>query len=561
MHDDRAGYPFSALGSLRLQAILYFVATKSGAVRLFRQRPPKTCIPFRRTCVAMPHSHLFARTLACLALAVALLIPSLASAASANYELRVVDAKTNLPCAAKIRIMDSRGNPKRIKGALMINGSAYFTGSLKMELRPGQYKFRLDAGPEYPFLEGNFILNSGDSDSRTIELKQFIDMTREGWYPGNLAMSGETADLETIMMADDLVLGNHITWDNQSNRWAGKPIGTPTIEFGGDRYLWQLGGEDNRAGGKLWFARLNEPLPVQRLSSEYPAATFFQSDLKNAHVTARSPLEPDLPMWISQDLLDSICVLSPEIEAYQFGPQHPLAEQAKEIRKGDVTGNSRLALDTYFKLLETGVRLPPVAANGTVKEEQTSRLDRVYAHVDGVFTPETWWQAIETGQTFVTNGPLLRANVEGESPGHVFPINIGEKHEFQIALSLATRQTIVYLEVIKNGKKELEVSLEEYKDRQGILPPLEFTDSGWFLVRVVTEESGYYQFAMTAPFYVEANGQPRISKSASEFFRDWVFRRAMNIDLPDGAQRNEVVDLQRSARDFWQKRAQQANAP
>ncbi|MEW4451154.1 hypothetical protein AB1L30_00520, partial [Bremerella sp. JC817] len=38
-------------------------------------------------------------------------------------------------------------------------------------------------------------------------------------------------------------------------------------------------------------------------------------------------------------------------------------------------------------------------------------------------------------------------------------------------------------------------------------------------------------------FFVEANGQPRISKSASEFFRDWVFRRAMNIDLPDGDQR------------------------
>ncbi|PQO45241.1 hypothetical protein [Blastopirellula marina] len=508
----------------------------------------------------MPTSPSFVRKLACLPLFALLLFPSAALAAYAHYELKVIDEETQLPCSAKIRITDTRGKPKRIKGALMINGTAYFVGGLKMELRPGKYDFRLDAGPEYPYIAGSFILNSGDSDTRTIELKRFIDMTRERWYPGNVAMRGETKDLETIMMADDLVIGNRITWDNQINPWAGKPLGTLMDEFGGDRYLWEMGGEDDRAGGKLWFAQLKSPLPIQRLSEQYPAATFFQSDLKGAHVTAGSPLEPDLPMWISHDLLDSICVMGPQIEAYQFPDKHPLAEQAKELGKKDVTGKPRLALDIYYKLLETGVRLPPVAANGTDEDEQTSRLDRVYAKVEEIFTPDTWWDAVEAGHTFITNGPLLRATVEGELPGHVFPINIGEKHEFNIALSLATRETIVYLEVIKNGQKDLEISLEEYKDRQGILPPVVFEDSGWFLVRVVTQEAGYYQYAMTAPFYVEANGQPRISKSAAEFFRDWVFRRAMSIDLPDGDQRNEIIDLQRDARDFWQKRAKQANA-
>lgn len=506
-------------------------------------------------------SHIFVAVRAILLLLVLLAAPATLLGAYAEYELRVVDAKTQLPCSAKIRITNSRDRAQRIDGALMIDGTAYFTGGLKMKLRPGQYGFRLDAGPEYPFMEGHFILNSGDSDSRTIELKRFIDMKQEGWYPGNLALSGRTDDLETIMLADDLVLGNHITWNNQINPSAGKPISSPRDEFGAFRSLWEMGGEDNRAGGKVWFARMNEPLPVQRLQSGYPAATFFQPDLGSAHVTAASPLEPDLPMWIAQDFLDSISILGPEIESYEFGEKHPLAEKAAEIRKGDVTGKARLALDIYYKLLETGVRMTPVAANGTDEEDESSRLDRVYAKVEGNFTPDAWWDAVDAGNVFVTNGPLLRATVEGYPPGHVFPINIGEKHDFQIALSLATRQTIAYLEVIKNGEKDLEISLDEYKDRRGVLPPVTFTDSGWFLVRVVTQESGYYQYATTAPFYVEANGQPRISKSAAEFFRDWVFRRAMNIDLPDGDQRNEIIDLQRDARDFWQKRAKMANAP
>lgn len=496
-----------------------------------------------------------------LVIAALLLMPGYLTAADAEYELNVVDSETQAPCSAKMRITNQRGAAQRINGALMIDGTAYFTGQLKLKLRPGPYDFRLDAGPEYPSIEGSFILQSGDSDNRTIELKRFVDMKKEGWYPGNLALNGKTKDLETIMMADDLVFGNHITWNNQNNPWAGKPIGSPWDDFGKFRTMYEMGGEDARAGGKLWFSRLKEPLPVQRLEPEYPAATFFQSDLKSAHVTAASPLEPDLPMWIAHDLINSISILGPEIEAYQFGPKHPLAEQAAQIQKDDVTGKPRLALDIYYKLLETGLRLTPVAANGTNENSESSRLDRVYVHVPGDFSPDAWWDAIDDGNVFVTNGPLLRASVEGHPPGHIFSINIGDKREFQIALSLATRETIAYLEIIKNGEKDLEVSLDEYKNRRGILPPIEFSDSGWFLVRVVTQESGYFQYATTAPFFVEANGQPRISKKAAEFFRDWVFRRAMNIQLPDGQQRNEIIDLQRHARDFWQDRAKNANAP
>ena len=113
--------------------------------------------------------HPFVPVRTILLLLVTLAGPSTLLAAYAEYELRVVDAETQLPCSAKIRITNSRDRAQRIDGALMIDGTAYFTGGLKMKLRPGQYGFRIDAGPEYPFMEGHFILNSGDSDSRTIE--------------------------------------------------------------------------------------------------------------------------------------------------------------------------------------------------------------------------------------------------------------------------------------------------------------------------------------------------------------------------------------------------------
>jgi len=486
-------------------------------------------------------------------------------AANAEYLLQVVDKETGKPCSAKISIKDSRGRVRRVPGALMIGDTAYFTGQILLEFRPDTYHFRIDCGPEYPYIEGYFELNSGDQDTRTIELRRFANLREEGWYAGNLAMEGLEKDLETLMMADDLVIGNRIVWNNKTNPLAGKPFSVDWHTFGSYRRFWPIGGEDARAGGKLWFANLTKPLPVQNLNQDYPSALFFQEDIgqtATSHTSAATPFEPDLPIWIAEGLLDSVCLLSPEIEAYPFDEKHPLHAYTEQFIQNDVTQKPRLAQDIYYRMLEAGLRIPPSAANGTLGNKAVqSRLDRVYAHTEGDFSNENWWESLAEGHVFVTNGPLLRASVEGQVPGHIFQINYGDKTEFQIGVNLATRQNIAYLEVIKNGQKEIEVSLDEYRDRRGVLPPIEFSDSGWFVVRVVTQEPTYWQMATTAPFFVQANGQKRISRGAAEFFRDWVFRRAIANQLPDGPKRAEMVGIIRSARDYWQSIVDKANVP
>ena len=40
-----------------------------------------------------------------------------------------------------------------------------------------------------------------------------------------------------------------------------------------------------------------------------------------------------------------------------------------------------------------------------------------------------------------------------------------------------------------------------------------------------------YRYAMTAPYYVEFDYQPRISKQAAQFFLDWVYQRARQIAI------------------------------
>jgi hypothetical protein len=92
------------------------------------------------------------------------------------------------------------------------------------------------------------------------------------------------------------------------------------------------------------------------------------------------------------------------------------------------------------------------------------------------------------------------------------------------------------------------------------MPKITFDRSGWFLIRAVTNAPKTYRFALTGPYYVEIGYQRRISRSAAQFFLDWVFERARQITLSDPDQRREVLQSHRQARDFWQDLVSKANA-
>ena len=65
---------------------------------------------------------------------------------------------------------------------------------------------------------------------------------------------------------------------------------------------------------------------------------------------------------------------------------------------------------------------------------------------------------------------------------------------------------------------------------------------------------------MTAPYYVEIGDRRRISKTAVQFFLDWVYERAKQIKLDDPEQRREVLHWHRQARDYWRDLLSKANA-
>jgi hypothetical protein len=186
--------------------------------------------------------------------------------------------------------------------------------------------------------------------------------------------------------------------------------------------------------------------------------------------------------------------------------------------------------------------------------------NRVYVHCGDTLTYDAWWEGLREGRVVVTNGPLLRPRVNGQLPGHVFEGRPGESVVLSVDLRLSLRDRVDYLELIQNGNVVHEIRLDEYKNRRGALPTVEFAESGWMLVRAVTANPNTYRFASTGPYYVNFGNRPRISRRSAQFFLDWVNDRAAGLRLEDRQQQSEVLAYMDRARRFWQQKVQQANA-
>ncbi len=164
----------------------------------------------------------------------------------------------------------------------------------------------------------------------------------------------------------------------------------------------------------------------------------------------------------------------------------------------------------------------------------------------------------------ITNGPLIRPNVNGELPGYVFKADAGQAVELLVGLTLSTREKIRYLEIVKNGRSQFEANLEDFKSTGGKLPQLKFDASGWFLVRAVTENSQTYRYASTGAYYVEIGNQPRISRGSVQFFLDWTNKRA--AEIAEAAKTDDSPAAQttrrylQQAQAYWQSLLGKANA-
>ncbi len=502
-----------------------------------------------------------------LALVVWGIVVAQALAARGELELTVTSEGSLETMVTQIQLRNGKGRLVRAPGLPQDGSWQLVDGTTVLALPPGPYTFRLRRGLEYRERTGQFLLKSGDADHHDVDLPRFVTMSEEGWWAGDLEVypRGPAALLATRILASDIHLVSPIRWTNPQSR-PPLPVATwqmplPQLPPSTGRWLDGEAGLDRRSGSVSLVFGVQKAWELP--ASSAPTGSFLK--LAETHRRAATGEGPrpwlhlssvthwDLPVLVASDLVDSVGVLHSQLTDEPTKPL-PQARPHDALLFPEPAGAGEWAARVYFHLLEAGLRIPPAAGSGSGVSINPLGFHRVYVQCENPWKPVDWWEGLRAGRVVVTNGPLLRPRVNGQWPGHVFRAKKGETLELECELNLATQDKIQYLEIIQNGRPIQQVRLEEWKARQGQLPPVKMTESGWLLIRVVADHPSTYRAAMSGPFYVEFDDQPRVSRQAAQFFVEWLDARAKRTT-------SEKPEETESAVKYWKELLERATAP
>lgn len=481
-----------------------------------------------------------------------------------KVEIIVVNSATGKPVPCRIHLKDAAGKPQRVPDLPFWNDHFVCPGKVSLELPAGNYTYEIERGPEHATSSGAFDLPKEGVEKVHVNFERLIDLSTEGWWPGELHVHRKVADIELLMQAEDLHVAPVITWWNNRTEWAKQnPPAAPLVRFDSNRFYHVMAGEDERMGGALLYFNLARPLAIAGASKEYPSPLTFVElvrQMLGVWIDIEKPFWWDVPTWLASGRVDSIGLANNHMCRDRMYESEAWGKPRDVRRLPPPRGNGFWSQEIYYHILNCGLRLPPSAGSASGVLPNPVGYNRVYVHVGKDLGYESWWQGLKAGRSFVTNGPLLRIEADGKLPGHVFSAPAGNELSIDLRGKLSGRDPVRVVEIIKNGQVERTIPVAEFS-KTGSLGSVNFRESGWFLVRVIADNPKTFRFASTAPYYVEiGDTKHRISKASAQFFLDWVRERTTRVKLDDPRQRDEVLRYHHAAEKFWQEKVMNANA-
>jgi TolB protein len=350
-------------------------------------------------------------------------------------------------------------------------------------------------------------LTGQSQKSLTIPLRSFSQVSRLSWYSGNthLHLSNLNKDqaeryLREIPRADDLdvlfisYLERAIAdKDYITNRY---PIGdlkefwsTGVLVNNGEEHRHNFGDHGEGFGHVMLLniKKLIQPISIgPGISHRGTDGTPLQAGIEEAH------RQGGVAIWCHNNWgrEDVPNFVSGKLDAQNFfdGGSHGSYE------------------DSFYHYLNAGIRVP--FSTGT--DWFMYDLARVYTKVEGNLGIKSWLDALVAGRSFISNGPLLRLNIEGEDLGATVDLPSGR--EVTVKAEASGRLSFGKLQLIRNGKVVFE---SEPRPKEGYFEAslersVKIDEPSWLALRVSAETSnefGRQLFAHTSPIYVKVGGK------------------------------------------------------
>lgn len=477
--------------------------------------------------------------------------------------LSVVDGVTGQPTPARIEALDANGTAHVAEDALPVGlgyserdhawegdihqalallsprvenpytrtTQFYSTGTSELSLPPGTYELRLYKGTEYEVQTREVQVAAGERAELTVTMSRWVNMPEEGWYSADdhLHISRPVEELNPFiskwMQAEDVHVANLLQFGSWNRFFA-----SPQYEHGPDgvyregNYLLASGQENPRTHFLGHGIILGLPAPLQFTDGYVVYRRFWEEARRQgalsgyAHWGTGSEARMGLAIDLPSELVDFLEVLEAHDASY----------------------------DVWYDTLDMGFRLTPTAGTDYGSLPSLPGRERFYTRVKGPLTHEAWLDGVRSGQTFVTNGPVLDFRIQDKSMGEEVVLDrpATVRVEARVRFDPA-RDDVARLEVIQNGSllKSLPRVGPDGEIRGSF--EAEIAESSWLAVRVSGHKRGeavppeglippyrdryrgaYATHAHSAPIFVTLRNGPGLSQQprATVLTRAWIAR-------------------------------------
>lgn len=407
---------------------------------------------------------------------------------------------------------------------------------ISLEVPAGRIELRVERGLEYRRSKGELMVPQSGLNHRVV-LSRWVDMRSRGYRSGENHLHESTERLQAMLPAEDLDFGSSLSWWNgpdaerpmpkgpQFVRNVGRgPFAVPTSVFDAEvEYDW---GAVYLNGGSRQVTLPSDP----RLPNLYYVR---EARRAGAMISYQAGWSREVLLDALLGQVDAVNVVNNLFHMHRFMPRgrysNLLNVKGFPSYPDTPEGMYRMNTESYYRLLNLGLKLPVGAGSATGAKENPAGFNRSYVRMSEDGSISDFYRAWAAGRNFVTNGPVVELRTrKGAGPGDTVAFE-KKGGELQLLIEARADMPLESLEVIVNG--EVRRSFNVTGLRSFIQEvPIEVQRGSWIALRATARDDllsdselarysagsdeellrvrpNRLRFAHTSPIYVNVGGR------------------------------------------------------
>lgn len=456
-----------------------------------------------------------------------------------------------VPCRILVRGSNDRCALPANSVTLQTGEDQWFmsTDRCHVDVPEGEATIRIERGLEFVRIKEQIRIGSG-AESKTYRLRRWVDMKQRGYLCGENHLHVDSVQLAAMLAAEGLDFGTSLTW------WRGPDPQRPIPEGKGAVRLLEFAGREiptsiydaelEYAWGAAYIQNLPAAMPIKAEPGR-PNRDYLR------HAADAGAIVHYQGGWSREVLPNALlgCVHTVNIcnnnfALHRFQPRsrysNLLEIEGFPVYPDTDSGMLRMNTDTYYRLLNCGLRLAAGAGTATGVKQAPVGYNRVYVRAAPDAPLNEFYEAWKAGRNFVTNGPIVMLRTEaGQRPGHTIELP-KEGGAITLHVEAISDQPLTAVEIVVNGKVAASFDVDDSKRVTGSRE-LRVAEGSWIAARCTARDgllpddelSAYkdtsgnkpfrvapsrLRFAHTSPIYVAVGGESvTVTKSVIEGFQ------------------------------------------